>query len=324
MSTPAVHTPAQGTGATSGPRASRRPSPRLSLHSPPALRRIPPGVWFVAPFIVLYLVFLLTPIALGLVTSFFNTSLAGGTGDFVGLGNYRELLADDAVASSAANTLRFTLYSTPLLIVVALVMALLTHRNMPARWLFRLAYFMPFLVPVTVVTMIWTWLLGTDFGLINGMLDGIGLGPVNWLGEPAAAMTSVVMVTVWWTVGFNYLLYLAALQGIPEELYEASSIDGANAWQQLFRITLPLLRRTTGLILVLQLIASLKVFDQIYLLTSGGPNFSTRPILEYIYDVGFTGLRIGYSSAISYAFFLVILVIALIQLRLFSRKEGSA
>ncbi|WP_205856083.1 carbohydrate ABC transporter permease [Phytoactinopolyspora endophytica] len=281
-------------------------------------------MWFIVPFFALYVVFLLTPIILGVVTSLFNTSLAGGTGEFVGLDNYRELLSDDAVSSSAGNTLTFTLFSTPFLIVVALVMALLTHRNMPARWLFRLAYFMPFLVPVTVVTMVWTWMLGTDFGFFNGILDRVGIGPINWLGEPTAAMVSVIMVTVWWTVGFNYLLYLAALQGIPEEVYEASAIDGASARQQLFRITLPLLKRTTGLILVLQLIASLKVFDQIYLLTQGGPNFATRPILEYIYDVGFTGLRIGYSSAISYAFFFVILVIALVQLKLFSRREGSA
>jgi multiple sugar transport system permease protein len=286
-------------------------------------RRIPVGLWFVLPFLLLYVVFLLMPILLGFVTSFFNTSLAGGESEFVGLANYQEMAGDDAVRSSMRNTIVFTVASTPPLMIVALVMALLTNRKMPARWLFRLAYFAPFLVPVTAVTMFWTWIFGTDFGLLNGLLERVGLGPVNWLGEPTAAMVSVVIVTVWWTVGFNYLLYLAALQGIPEELYEASAIDGANAWQQFRRITLPLLKRTTALILVLQLIASLKVFDQIYLLTEGGPNFSTRPILEYIYDVGFTGLRIGYSSAISYAFFAAVLVIALIQVTLFSRKEGD-
>jgi multiple sugar transport system permease protein len=285
--------------------------------------RVPTGLLFVLPFVLLYVMFLIVPILLGLGTSFFNASLAGGTSEFVGLQNYRELAGDAAVWESSRNTLVFTVLSTPFLIVLALLMAVLTNNKMPARWLFRLSYFMPFLIPVTVVTMVWSWMLGTDFGFLNGLLERVGIGPVNWLGEPTSAMFSVVLVTVWWTVGFNYLLYLAALQGIPDEVYEASAIDGANAWQQFTRITLPLLRRTTGLILILQVIASLKVFDQIYLLTGGGPNFATRPILEYVYDVGFTGYRIGYSSAITYVFFFVILIIALVQLRLFARKDGA-
>jgi multiple sugar transport system permease protein len=299
-------------------------APRVQRPSQTIRERVPPGLWFVLPFLLLYVVFLIAPILLGLGMSFFNVSLAGGVVEFIGLDNYRELFNDDAVADSSMNTAVFTALSTVPLVLISLGMALLTNRKMPARWLFRLSYFMPFLVPVTVVTMVWTWMFGTDFGFLNGILDTFGVSPVNWLGEPTSAMASVVMVTVWWTVGFNYLLYLAALQGIPDELYEASAIDGANSWQQFSRITLPLLGRTTSLVLILQLIASLKVFDQIYLMTSGGPNFSTRPILEYIYDVGFTGYRIGYSSAISYLFFFVILIFAVVQLKLFARKEGAA
>lgn len=291
----------------------------------PAVRRVrvPAGLWFILPFFLLYTAFLVIPVFLGLGMSFFNTSLAGAAGEFVGFDNYVELFGDDAVWSSLWNTLRFTVFSTPPLVVLALVMAILTNRKMPARWLFRLAYFMPFLVPVTVVTTVWSWMFQTDFGFLNGMLNAIGMAPVDWLGQPGTAMASVVLTTTWWTIGFNYLLYLAALQGIPPELYEASSIDGASSWKQFLHITLPMLRRTTGLILVLQLIASLKVFDQIYLLTQGGPNFSTRPILEYVYDVGFTGFRLGYSSAISYVFFVLILVLAFVQLKLFASKEKS-
>lgn len=286
-------------------------------------RRVPTGLWFILPFFVLYVAFLIVPVFLGLGISFFNTSLSGGLGEFVGFANYAELFADEAVWDSLWNTVKFTLLSTPPLVVLALVMALLTNNAMPARWLLRLSYFMPFLVPVTVVTTVWSWMFRTDFGFVNGMLEAIGLEKVDWLGQPGTAMISIVITTTWWTIGFNYLLYLAGLQQIPPELYEASAIDGANAWKQFTNITLPLLGRVTGLILVLQLIASLKVFDQIYLLTGGGPNFSTRPILEYVYDMGFTGFRLGYASAISYVFFLIILVFAFIQVRLFASKEGS-
>lgn len=303
--------------------AVREKQPAVLTSSTPLLRRIPTGLLFVLPFFLVYVAFLLVPVVLGFGMSFFDTSLAGGSSDFVGLDNYRELIGDAAVWDSSWNTVVFTLLTTIPLVLVSLVMALLTNRKMPARWLFRLAYFMPFLIPVTVVSEVWKWLFQTDFGFINGGLEAIGLDRVNWLQEPGSAMLGVVILTTWWTVGFNYLLYLAALQGIPPELYEASSIDGASGWKQLVQITLPLLNRTTGLILVLQLIASLKVFDQIYLLTQGGPNYATRPILEYVYDQGFTNYRLGYSSAISYAFFLVVVILAMLQVKMFSRKEGA-
>ena len=134
-------------------------------------------------------------------------------------------------------------------------------------------------------------------------------------------MLAVVITTVWWTVGFNFLLYLAALQGIPDQVYEAAAIDGANGRQTLFRITLPLMSRTTGLIIVLQLVASLKIFDQIYLMTDGGPNYATRPIIQYIYESGFTSYRIGYASAISYLFFAVIVIVSVAQFKLFSGSK---
>ncbi len=135
-------------------------------------------------------------------------------------------------------------------------------------------------------------------------------------------MWAIALLTVWWTVGFNFLLYLAALQSLPDTLYEAAALDGAGAWRRLWSITLPQLRRTTVLVGMLQVLASLKVFDQIYILTKGGPNDSTRPILEYIYDVGFTGYRLGYASAISYLFFALIIVVSIAQLRFFPRQEG--
>jgi multiple sugar transport system permease protein len=146
--------------------------------------------------------------------------------------------------------------------------------------------------------------------------------PSLWLHDTTTAMWSVVLATVWWTIGFNFLLYLAALQTIPSDIYEAARTDGANWWQQLWGITLPLLGRTTALVLVLQLIASLRIFDQIYLMTGGGPLRSTEVAIQYIYISGFEGFRIGYASALSYVLFVLILLVSIVQFRLFSRKEG--
>jgi multiple sugar transport system permease protein len=279
-------------------------------------------VWFCVPFLVVYAAFLIYPMLLGVRMSLFNWSLTGiGTDQFLGLGNYREMLGDEAVWLSLWNTVLFTLLSTPPLVGIALLMALLTNRAMRFRWIYRLAYFAPYVLPVSVVTLIWTWLYQPGFGLINGTLTALGFSEIEWLTDSQWAMIAVVIATVWWTVGFNYLLYLAGLQDIPEELYEAADLDGAGWFARLRDITLPLLRRTTGLVLVLQILASLKIFDQIYLMTEGGPNFATRPIIQYIYESGFTNYRIGYASAVSYMFFAVIVLVSILQFKLFARRQ---
>ncbi|GAA1533820.1 sugar ABC transporter permease [Kribbella lupini] len=282
------------------------------------------GLFFVAPFGLFFLFFLLWPTLAGLWNSFFNTSLAGVKQEFLGLANWRELFGDPAVWDSLKNTLVFTAMSTPPLVLTALVMALLANRRGVFGWFLRFAYFAPFVLPATVVTLIWVWIYQPGFGLVNGLLTSGGFAEIDWLNTENRAMLAVVITTVWWTVGFNFLLYLAALQGIPAQLYEAASIDGANGRQQLFRITLPMLSRTTGLIVVLQLVASLTIFDQIYLMTDGGPNYATRPIIQYIYESGFTSYRIGYASAVSYLFFLIVVIVSVAQFKLFAgRKEAE-
>lgn len=239
-----------------------------------------------------------------------------GHGGFVGAVNYVELFGDPAVWSSLWHTLVFTIFSTPVIVLVGLGMALLTNRGVPERWLYRLAFFAPYLLPVSVVVLIWNWLYQPGFGLLDGVLGNIG-----WLSTDTMAMVSIVITTVWWTAGFGYLLYLAALQDIPALLYEASALDGAGPWQQLWRITLPLLKRTHQLVIVSQVLASLKVFDQIYLLTGQGGMPGVRSIVQYIYESGFTRFRIGYASAISYVFFALIAVVALVHFRLTSDRK---
>ncbi|MEQ4719180.1 sugar ABC transporter permease [Nonomuraea sp. B19D2] len=275
------------------------------------------GLLFVAPFLLIYVVFLVWPVLLGLRMSLSSVNIAGANDRLVGFDNYAEAFADPRMWHSLWNTVVFTVLSTIPLVILGLAFALLVHNLRFVQWLWRLSFFGPFLLPSAVVSILWLQMIyPPEYGLINGTLGT----DFTWLTDPSTAMWSVVLTTVWWTVGFNFLLYLAALQSIPEHLYEAAAIDGASAWHKLRSITLPLLGRTTALIVVLQLLASLKVFDQIYLMTSGGPQDSTRSIIEYAYDMGFTGYRIGYASAVSYILFVLIVIVSLGQLRLFRKR----
>jgi len=279
------------------------------------------GYLFVAPFAVATGLFLLWPTIYGLWMSFTDQSLTATGSSFIGIDNYVEAFSDPQVWQTLLHTVWFTVLSTVPLIIVALLMALLVHTGLPGQWVWRMSFFAPFLLTSAVVSSLASWLFQPEIGLLDVWIAKLGLGPVGWLTDENVAMFSIALVTVWWTVGFNFLLYLAALQGIPQQLYEAATIDGAGGWRRLFSITLPQLKTITGVIVVLQLLASLKVFDQIYLLTAGGPNGSTRPILEYVYDTGFTNYRLGYASAISYVFFALILVFTLVRL-LPTKKEA--
>ncbi|GAA1028446.1 sugar ABC transporter permease [Virgisporangium ochraceum] len=281
-----------------------------------------PALAFLAPFLVLYVLFIIGPAIYGLVMSFFHTSLVKpGLGEFAGISNYVEALSSGDFWSALWHTVWFTILTTPPLVVLALLFALLAERARRARWFFRLAFFLPYVLPSAVVALIWIWLYTPVLGLITRTVAWFGVEPPNWLGDPNWAMVSLAVTTVWWTLGFNFVLYLAGLQEIPRDLYEASSIDGASPWQQVRSITLPLLARTTTLVVVLQIIASLKVFDQMYIMTSGGPNFSTRSALQYIYDVGFTDFRTGYAAAASTLFFLVVLAVSAVWLTMTRRQE---
>ena len=277
---------------------------------------------FLAPFLLVYAVFLVWPLLSGLWMSFTDIALNGAGGAFVGLDNYAEVLGDPLVWRTLGNTVLFTLITTVPLVVVALTMAVLVHTGLPGQWLWRLSFFLPFLLPVATVGLVWKFLYVEDFGLFNSVLGLFGMEGLGWLTDEGVAMWSVALTTVWWTVGFNFLLYLAALQSVPDHLYEAAALDGAGAWARLWFVTLPQLRGTTLVVLLLQMLASLKVFDQIYLLTGGGPGDSTRSLLLYIYDVGFTGYRFGYGAAVSYLFLVLVLGVAAFQLWISARRRG--
>ncbi|MDN3483349.1 sugar ABC transporter permease [Arthrobacter sp. APC 3897] len=308
---------------TTSPAQAPRPPASISSAAEPRKRALPrTGYWFLAPYLFFFALFLIWPIIYGLWMSLTNRSLVTEDSEFAGLSNYGEALTDPQMWSSLGNTLFFTVISSVPLVLVSFVMAYLVYTGLKGQWLWRLTFFAPFLLPVSVVTAIWAFLFTNDFGLVNGLLDKAGLSQVGWLSDERIAMWSIALVTLWWTVGFNFLLYLSALQNIPDHLYEAAQLDGAGTWRRLFSITLPMMKSTTGLIILLQALASLKVFDQIFLLTAGGPNGATRSILQYIYDSGFTGYRLGYASATSYIFFALIVLVSLVQMRLAKRKDS--
>lgn len=280
------------------------------------------GWAFMAPFLAFFGVFLIWPLIYGVYMSFTGKSLTGANSSWVGFANYIEALADADMWHSLGNTFYFTVISTVPLVLVALGMAALVNMGLPAQWLWRLSFFAPFLLASTVVSLFFVWMYNPQLGLINELLGKVGIAPIDWLNNPDVAMWSVVIATVWWTVGFNFLLYLAAMQNIPQAHFEAAQLDGAGGWRQFFSITLPQIKQTTIMIVILQVLASLKIFDQVYQMTAGGPAGSTRSIVQYIFETGFTGYRLGYSAAISYIFFAIIVVVSISQFFL-TRKRSA-
>ena len=269
------------------------------------------GWLFATPFLLLYLLFLIGPVLIGIVISLFNTAtVRSGVGSWVGTANYAAVLKSSDFWQSMWHSVLFTLLTTPPLILLPLLFAILAARISRNRWFYRLAFFAPYVVPSSVVCLIFAFMYTPQTGLISKLFSGVGLSAPNFLGSTSGAWLAVTLLTLWWTFGFNFILYTAAIQDIPEETYEAAAIDGASPWQQIRSITIPLLGSTTNLVLILQILASLKVFDQIYILLSGGPNESTRPVIEYIYDTGFTSYRGGYAAAATMVYFVVLVVIS--------------
>jgi len=272
-----------------------------------------PGWLFIAPFGIFYLLFLVWPVIYMFVTSFYNTTLVKtGFGTFVGLANYEEMLTKPEFWSAMWHTIQFTLYTVPPLVVLAFVLAILANRVRRGSWFFRLAFFVPFILPSAAIALIWQFIFSPSTGLWNSFQAALGdEEPAPILGTPNLAMIGIAVTTVWWTIGFNFILYLAGLQDIPRELYEAASVDGASQWQQIRSITIPLLSRTTTLIVLLQIIASLKIFDQVFLMTQGGPGISTQVLLGLVATTAFTDYRVGAASTASVLLFLIIILVTL-------------
>ena len=271
---------------------------------------------FLLPFLILYTIFTIWPVIQGFYVSLHKWGLMGKQ-DFLGFANYAKLLTDNNFWGALRNTLVFTVITTPLLVVTALVLALFANRPNRIKRGLRILYYLPSVLSVSVASFIAKFVFSPYTGLLNGILHAIGGLPagtdIPWLTYPVLARSTVSGMTVWWTVGFSMLLYLSGLQDISPDLYEAAAIDGASKRQQLFSITLPLLKPTTWLVILLQMIACIKVYGQISLITGGGPASSTRPLVQYVYETAFKRSDMGYAAAISYVLFAILLVLSLVQ-----------
>lgn len=230
---------------------------------------------------------------------------------------------DSQFWSSFGNTLLFVIMSTPL--IVGLGLALAVALNRPGRLvaILRTMFFAPYVLSVAVLTLIWAFLLSPSLGLVGSFWEFIGLEPVNWLNSSTWAMPAIVVTTLWWTVGFNLVLFLAGLQDIDRSQYEAAELDGAGTWAQFRYITIPGLRRTTLLVVTLQIIASFQIFGQVFIMTRGGPNGATRVSIQHIFESGFRDFELGYASAMSLFLFVVMVSISFLQFKFFE-PEGTA
>ena len=271
---------------------------------------------FVAPFFLPFLVFNLAAILFGFYISFTEWGIMGDP-RWVGLTNYARAFDDSWVPKVWRNTLQYGLTVIPAVTLVALAFALYVNQRWRGFVLARTAFYLPHVTSVTVMSLVWVWILETNFGILNQYLGVFGLPKIPWLTNPSWVILSVAGATLWWSVGFHMVILLAGLQDIPAELREAAQIDGANGFQQLVHVTVPLLRPALSLVLTLEVIASLRVFSQIYLMTNGGPAGASASVVSYIYEIGFTKYELGYGSAISMMLFATILAVTVVHMRLF-------
>ncbi|UUZ92409.1 sugar ABC transporter permease [Paenibacillus sp. P25] len=279
------------------------------------------AVPFLLPFFLVYVLFTVYPMFKGLQMSLYQWTLIKRM-DFVGLANYAAMVKDPQFWQALGHTTLFVVLSTPGMIVLALILALFANMKTKFKSFFRGAFFLPSILSVSVISFLAIFMLRPYTGFINSLLHLIGIqAEPFWLADDTLAWISIIIVTLWWTVGFNMILYLAALQDIPDYLYDAGKIDGATDGQMFRYVTPPLLGPITRVILLLQVIASYKVFAQIWLITRGGPGTKTRPVIQYIYETGFKNNDLGYAAAMSYALFVILLVLALIQLKWKPKEE---
>lgn len=277
--------------------------------------------FFLLPSMIILTLFVFWPIINSFLLSFHHWSLLDAEHPYTGLENYSKLMADERFWNSVKNTIYFTIGSVPLGIICALLLALLCNQSLKGMSAFKAVYFLPVISSFAVISIIWGFLMDPDIGLISHYLNLMGFTTTGWLRSPTMAMPAIILVAIWKNIGFNMVIFLAGLQAISVSLYEAAKIDGANAFQRFWHITFPSLRHTMLFVVIISIIASFQVFDQVYVMTRGGPVNSTETIVYYIYHQGFELLDMGYASAIAWILFVFVFLITLSQLKLFKYNE---
>jgi multiple sugar transport system permease protein len=282
---------------------------------------------FLAPALVLIGCFFLLPVAASLLLSFTDFDIYAiadpANVRLVGLRNYSELVASPMFRTALGNTLYFVVVGGPLTVAVALGAALLVNaRLVRFKSLFRTLYFAPFVTTLVAVAIVWRYIYHPEYGLLNYALGVFGIGPVDWLGDPRWAMPAIILLAVWKNFGYHMLIFIAGLQAIPEELYEAAYLDGAGPWRRFRHVTLPMLGPTLAFVGLITMIGFFQLFAEPYVMTQGGPLRSTTSLVLLMYEEGFRWWRMGYAAAVAFVLFLVILAVMLVQRRI--RREEVA
>jgi multiple sugar transport system permease protein len=274
------------------------------------------SVWafiLLLPNFIGFLMFLLIPLVASFFLSFTKWNLMSPI-QWVGFANYIELFKDQTFLKSLWNTMYYTLGTVPLGVIISLFLAIALDQGIKGIRIFRAAFFLPVLASMVGVSLVWMWIYNPEYGLLNYLLSLIGIKGPRWLSSINWAMPALIITGIWKGLGFNMLLFLAGLQGIPKHYYEAADLDGAKWFSKFFHITVPLLSHTTIFVIIISLINSFQGFDSVFLMTSGGPGRSTSVLVYYLYQNAFEYFRMGYASAIAYVLFFLILFFTLIQL----------
>src|SRR4051812_37779860 len=286
------------------------------------------GWWFVAPAIIVLGVFFFLPVlaALAMSVTDFDLYALSDSGNlrFIGLQNYSRLLTEPLFWKALGNTLYFVLLGVPLSIAASLGAALLVNSKVARfRNFFRTVFFAPVVTTLVAVAVVWRYIFHTRYGFLNYGLSEIGIGPIDWMGNPHWAMPAIVILAVWKNFGYNMIILLAALQSIPEDLYEAARIDGASGWQLFRHVTLPGLAPVLTLVSILTIAGYFQLFAEPYVMTEGGPLQSTMSVLYFMYEEGFKWWSLGRASAVAFLLFVIMFAITLVQLGI-TRREVRA
>jgi multiple sugar transport system permease protein len=268
---------------------------------------------FLAPSFIILAVFTYFPVLYAFGLSFWKWRIMRGEPTFNGLTNYQLLLTSEDFWQAIGNTIYFAVGSIPTGMAISLFIAILLNRKMKLLPVYRTAFFLPTVTSMVAVSVVWMWIYHPDVGLMNYLLNLIGLPSIRWLNDPRWAMPALILLGIWKGMGYNVIIYLAGLQNIPEQLYEAAEIDGANRWQLFANVTWPLLTPTSFLILIMAVINSFQAFTEFNVMTQGGPLGATTTVVYYLYQQAFQQFNMGYGSALAIVLFFIILGLTLIQ-----------
>jgi ABC-type sugar transport system permease subunit len=297
------------------PRIARRPSPRRAAIDLE-------GYAFLAPALAVVVAFTGLPIVFSLGLSFFSWDMMRPAPRFLGWDNYARLAGDPAFRNALANTLLYAVGTVLPSVALALLLALFLNRRLRGRAWFRSAVFAPVVTSTVALSLVWSWIYHPQTGLLNAGLEAVGRSPVRWLADPDTALWAIVGMSVWKSVGYNMVLFLAGLQQLPREVAEAARVDGAAGWRLHRDVTLPLLRPTLFFVVVVATIDAMQVFTQVDVMTGGGPARSTEMVVSYLVHRAFRTYEMGYASAIAWALFVAIVGLTALQSRFLARERG--